>query len=244
VEVKVAAGEKTATGKREFTFTVADSGIGIPADKKHLLFRRFSQVDDSDTRGYGGAGLGLAISREIVERLGGTISFESEEGKGSTFSFTVPLGEYETGNVAELEAVTEEPAASPAPIPVTGAKPRLLIAEDDPITRKVIGMMLQRSNYEPDFAEDGLKAVELWEKGEYDLILMDMQMPRMDGFEATRTIREREKERGGHIPIVALTAHALKEDEEKCLAAGMDSYIAKPINFAKCLQVIGELLKK
>jgi CheY-like chemotaxis protein len=244
VEVRVAAGEKTAAGKREFTFSVADTGIGIPADKQHLLFRSFSQVDDSDTRGYGGAGLGLAISREIAERMGGTIGFESEEGVGSTFTFTVPLGADGIESEAATEAETEEPAASAAPLPDTGVKPRLLIAEDDPITRKVIGMMLQRSNYDPDFAENGLQAVEMWEKGEYDLILMDMQMPRMDGFEATRAIREKERERGCHIPIVALTAHALKEDEEKCLAAGMDSYIAKPINFSKCLQVIGGLLKK
>jgi PAS domain S-box-containing protein len=244
VEIRVAAGEKTAAGKREFIFTVADTGIGIPADKKHLIFRSFSQVDDSDTRGYGGVGLGLAISREIVERMGGKISFVSEERVGSTFTFTVPLGEGGIESEAAPETWTEEPAASAAPLPGTGVKPRLLIAEDDPITRKIIGMMLQRSNYDLDVTEDGLAAVGMWEKGAYDLILMDVQMPRMDGFEAARAIRERERERGGHIPIVALTAHALKEDEEKCLAAGMDSYISKPIDFMKCLQVIGELLKK
>ena len=104
--------------------------------------------------------------------------------------------------------------------------------------------MLQRSNYEIDIAEDGRKVVEMWEDGEYDLILMDVQMPRMTGFEATGAIRENERTRGGHIPIVAMTAHALKEDEERCLDAGMDAYVSKPIDFKVCLQVIGETLKK
>ena len=104
--------------------------------------------------------------------------------------------------------------------------------------------MLKRSKYEVDFAEDGQKAVEMWEKGHYDLVLMDIQMPRLNGFEATRAIREKERDRGGHTPIVAMTAHAFKEDEQRCLDAGMDAYISKPIDFKKTLQVIGEVLKR
>ena len=104
--------------------------------------------------------------------------------------------------------------------------------------------MLKRSNYNLEFAEDGLKVIEMWEKGEYDLILMDVQMPRLNGFEATSAIREKERERGGHTPIVAMTAHARKEDEENCLAAGMDAYISKPIDFKQCLQVIGDIIKQ
>ena len=122
-------------------------------------------------------------------------------------------------------------------------KPRLLIAEDDPVIRQLLGMLLQRSNYDIDTAETGLKAVEMWEYEEYDLILMDVQMPILNGFEATGAIRAKELDCGGHIPIVAMTAHALKEDEEMCLAAGMDAYISKPIDFKKSLQVIGDILK-
>ena len=120
--------------------------------------------------------------------------------------------------------------------------PHLLVAEDDPATRKVLGLMLMRSNYHLDFAEDGLQAVELWEKGDYDLILMDIQMPRLNGFEATRAIREKERARGNHTPIIAMTAHGFKEDEDMCLAAGMDAHISKPLNFKNFLRLIGEII--
>ncbi|GFE56268.1 response regulator [Geobacter sp. AOG1] len=132
--------------------------------------------------------------------------------------------------------------ARPFPdIGMKGRVPRILLAEDDPAIRDVLGLMLTWMNYDLDFAEDGLKAVELWEKGGYDLVLMDVQMPRLDGFAATRAIRKKEGERGGHTPIVAMTAHARKEDEERCLAAGMDCHISKPIDFEKSLQVIGNI---
>jgi len=244
VEVKVAPGRDTPDGRREITFTVADTGIGIPDDKRHLLFNNFSQVDNSDTRIYGGTGLGLAISREIVERMGGTISCASEEGAGSNFSFTLPLGKTEPECAAIPEPVEGEPSAS-AVTPGNGeGRASLLIAEDDEITRKVLGLMLKQFNFELDFVTDGRQAVESWERGGYDLIIMDGQMPVMDGFRATGTIREREREHGGHIPIVAMTAHALKEDHERCLAAGMDAYVSKPIDFNRCIEVIRDLLEK
>jgi len=122
--------------------------------------------------------------------------------------------------------------------------PHLLVAEDDPATRKVLGLMLMRSDYHLDFAEDGLQAVELWEKGDYDLILMDIQMPRLNGFEATRSIREKERARGDHTPIIAMTAHGYEEDEEMCLAAGMDAHISKPLDFKNCLRLIGEIIRQ
>jgi signal transduction histidine kinase len=243
VEIRVAAGGSVPGGRREVTFTVTDTGIGIPDDKKDLLFRVFSQVDESHSRIYGGTGLGLAISKEIVERMEGTITFTSDEGRGSTFSFTIPLGEAELERDAGL-APEKTAATGAAPRADEIRKPRLLVAEDDQTIRQVLGVMLQRSNYEIDIAEDGQKVVEMWEDGEYDLILMDIQMPRMNGFEATGAIRENERTRGGHIPIVAMTAHALKEDEERCLDAGMDAYVSKPIDFKVCLLVIGEALKK
>jgi PAS domain S-box-containing protein len=244
VEIRVTAGGSAPGGKREVAFTVADTGIGIPDDKKDLLFREFSQVDESHTRSYGGTGLGLAISKEIVERMGGTISFTSEEGKGSTFSCTIPLGE--VGMESEAAPASGTLAQTDVAVPGVGEvrKPCLLSAEDEPVVRHVIGTMFQRANYDIDFAENGQKAVEMWESGKYDLILMDVQMPLMNGFEATAAIREKERTRGGHIPIVAMTGHALKEDEERCLAAGMDAFVPKPIDFKTCLQLIGETLKK
>ncbi|MBK5275184.1 MAG: response regulator [Desulfuromonadales bacterium] len=243
VVICVAAGGSAPGGKREVTFTVTDTGIGIPDDKRDLLFRIFSQVDESHSRIYGGTGLGLAISKEIVESMGGTISFTSEEGKGSVFSCTIPFGEGEAENSAVF-APGKTATADDASRAEETKKARLLVAEDDHTIRQVLGTMLQMSGYETDFAENGQSAVEMWEDGKYDLILMDVQMPRMNGFEATVAIREKERTRGGHIPIVAMTAHALKKDEENCFDAGMDAYISKPIDFATTLQVIREILKQ
>jgi PAS domain S-box-containing protein len=242
VALSIEADGSESGGKLEVTFTVTDTGIGIPDDKKDLLFRVFSQVDESHSRSYGGAGLGLAICKELVELMGGTISFTSKEGKGSTFSCTIPFGVTEAERVATL--VSSKTATSgDAPRTEETIIARLLVAEDDQTIRQVLGAMLRMSKYETDFAENGQLVVEMWENGNYDLILMDIQMPLMNGFEATATIREKERTRGGHIPIVAMTAHALKEDEERCLDAGMDAYISKPIDFMACLQLIEETLK-
>ena len=242
VEVRVTVGRTTPDGKRAFTFAVTDTGIGIPDDKKELLFRAFSQVDTSHSRTYGGTGLGLAICREIVELMGGTISFESKEGEGSTFSFTIPLREVVSDGDAQTAAESLSPETITAP---AGERiPHLLLAEDDPTIRQILELMLTRSNYNLDIAEDGRQAVEMWEKGGYDLVLMDVQMPRLNGFEATHAIREKELERGGHTPIIAMTAHARKEDEERCLAAGMDAFISKPIDFMECLRLIEKVIKQ
>lgn len=243
VELRVTAGKATIDGKREFTFTVTDTGIGIPDNKKELLFNPFSQVDPSLGRRYGGTGLGLTISREIVQLMGGAISFTSAEKVGSTFTFTIPL------RIPVLECVTHPASESFSSEAISIAQgderfAHLLLAEDDPVIRQVLGELLRMSNYILDFAEDGLKVIEMWEKGKYDLVLMDVQMPRLDGFEATRTIRKRERERGGHTPIVAMTAHASKQDEKICFAAGMDAFISKPIDFKKSLQVIADTIRQ
>jgi PAS domain S-box-containing protein len=240
VELRATSGGINSDGKRELTFAVTDTGIGIPDDKKKLLFQTFSQVDASHSRVYGGTGLGLAICREIVEQMGGTISFESEEGVGSTFSFTVPLGE--AGLESDAPDAAESPSHETMTVPEGEGIPHLLLAEDDPNNRKALGLLLQWANFRIDFAENGLQAVEMWEQGEYELVLMDIQMPHMNGFEATRTIREKERERGGHTPIVAMTAHAFKEDEERCLAGGMDYYISKPIDINKCVRLIRQII--
>ncbi|NVN90836.1 MAG: response regulator [Desulfuromonadales bacterium] len=122
--------------------------------------------------------------------------------------------------------------------------PRILLAEDDPVARAVLELLFRRSTYKLDFAEDGLMAIEKWEKGGYDLVLMDIQMPRLNGIEATRAIREKERERGGHTPIVAMTAHTSLGDEESFLSIGMDAYISKPVDFTTCLGMIGHLIKQ
>jgi PAS domain S-box-containing protein len=244
VEVKVARSGETSEGKMEITFTVTDTGIGIPDDKKELIFGSFNQADISHARRYGGTGLGLAISKELVERMGGTISCESEEGMGSTFSFTVPLEEALTESENVSMPIAPSPAACMTVSSSETRKARLLLAEDDPITRQVIGLMLKHANFDHEIAENGLRAVEMWEKGNYDLILMDVQMPGQDGFAATGAIREQERERGGHTLIVAMTAHAFPEDEKRCLAAGMDAYIPKPVDLQKCIAMIKDLIGK
>jgi PAS domain S-box-containing protein len=242
IEVRVTAGSAVADGKREFTFAVTDTGIGIPETKKALLFQAFSQVDPSLSRKYCGTGLGLAISKDIVELMKGSISFRSTEGVGSVFSFMLPLRETDQERAsAHSPDNTAQASASPQQSEQTR---RILLAEDDPTIRQVLGGMLQRSNYLLDFAEDGLQAIEMWEQGEYDLMLMDVQMPRLNGFEATCIIRDQEQLRGSHTPIIAMTAHAGKEDESRCLTAGMDAYVSKPIDFVETLRLIREILSK
>jgi PAS domain S-box-containing protein len=226
------------------TFMVTDTGIGIPADKQDLLFQPFSQVDASDTRRFGGIGLGLAISKEIVELMGGTMTLESAEGQGSTFSCTLPL-------------VTAAPHLSVATHPVTllaetalvtplrkGETPRILIVEDDPASRAVLYHALKRRHYVAETANNGLQAVGKWEKGTFDLIIMDVQMPVLDGIAAARVIREKERVRGGHIPILAMTAHAFHDDEARCLDSGMDAYLSKPVNITEAIEVMSKLVGK
>jgi CheY-like chemotaxis protein len=237
VVIRVAAGE-AAGGRRQVTFTVADTGIGIPEEKRQTLFRSFSQADDSHTRPFGGTGLGLAISKEVAERMGGTISFTSEAKAGSSFVVTLPLREA----VGEPTAAATSLAPDRPSAAAEGTKPRLLVAEDDPTIQNVIGLLLRSGGFDVDFAANGEEAVAMWAKGGYDLVLMDVQMPLMDGFEAVRAIREREKTGTLHTPIVAVTGHAYLSDQQKCLDAGMDAYVAKPIDFQRLLEVVRKLL--
>jgi PAS domain S-box-containing protein len=238
VTIHIAKGEKAADRGHEITFAVTDTGIGIPEDKKELLFQTFSQVDASSTRRHGGTGLGLAISKGVVERMGGRISFASTENRGSTFFFTLPLREV-------VMPAAAGPPAGEAPVPQAGeAYGKLLLVEDDPKNRALLETVLRNRGYDIDLAGNGREAVALWEKGKYALVLMDVQMPQMDGFEATRLIRQMERERGGYTPIVALTAHAFPEDEATCIAAGMDAYVAKPIDFQQLYRVIADIAVK
>jgi CheY-like chemotaxis protein len=228
VSLNVAVSAQDAAGIL-LRFAVQDTGVGIPADRIHRLFNPFSQVDASTTRLYGGTGLGLSIVRRLATAMGGEAGVESREGVGSTFWFTVRAAV----SLAPAIAAPEQPmriddAADPAQTPAI----RILLAEDNPVNEKVACRTLERLGYQVGIARHGAEAVAAWETGGYDLILMDCQMPVLDGYEATREIRRREAA-GSHIPIVALTAHAMKDDDRKCRAAGMDDYLTKPIDRAR-----------
>jgi PAS domain S-box-containing protein len=200
-------------------FTVRDSGIGIPHGKLERIFEPFNQVDSSLTRSYGGTGLGLSICRDLVTLMGGTIKVESEVGRGSTFFFTLPL----------LPAAANQPVAHPGKVMAgTGGGGRILLAEDDSMVRELVDLVLRQHGWEVTLAENGRQAVERWREGGIGLVLMDLQMPEMDGLEATGQIRRLEGEQGGKTRIIALTAHARPEKREEILAAGMDGILTKP----------------
>jgi PAS domain S-box-containing protein len=226
-EVEVGMEPENGLGEQDkavVRFFVRDTGIGIPKGKMDRLFRSFSQVDSSHTRRFGGTGLGLALSRRLVEGMGGRIWIESEEGKGSLFSFVLPfaLPAEEKSGQPEPSEGEFHPASQPIPA-------NILLAEDDPAVCHLIELSLRKRGWIVVGAADGEEALGRWEGETFDLILMDVQMPKMDGFTATRKIRERESRTGSHIPIVALTAHAREEDRRKCLEAGMDAFLAKPV---------------
>jgi CheY-like chemotaxis protein len=213
-------------------FTVSDTGIGIPAEKLGAVFERFTQADSSTTRRYGGSGLGLTISKRLVELMGGRIWVESEVGNGSVFSFNVPL---------EIWAEAGRRAALPIGAGPQAELPRLhiLLVEDSPDNRTITVAYLKATPYRVDIAENGAVACEKFMAGHYDLVLMDRQMPVMDGLTATRAIREWEQaNHRAPTPIIALTAAALKGDQEKCMAAGCTAYLSKPIKQEALLQAI------
>ncbi len=223
-------------------FLVTDSGVGIPAARQAAIFEPFTQVDGSTTRKYGGTGLGLAICRQLVGLMHGEIGVISAPGEGSTFWFTACF----KASLATQPQVGA-PLAPPAPSPLTPGTPqpdrqrRILLVEDNLINQKVALRMLNKLGHNADVAFDGRKAVEALEQQDYDLVLMDCMMPEMDGFEATRLIRDPSSQVRNHrVPIVAMTANAMKGDREKCLQGGMDDYLAKPVN----RQELGEILDK
>ncbi len=200
-------------------FSVTDTGIGIADQEMDRLFKNFSQVDSSFTRKYGGTGLGLVISRQLVEIMGGTMRVESKKNQGSTFYFTIMFKKGEHPDSKPKELVRKYN---------TLEKLYILLVEDDKVNQKVITRMLERGHHIVDVADNGREALELCKLNEYDVILMDIQMPKMDGIEATNYIRTLEG-KNKHTPIIAVTAYALQGDRERFLTLGMDGYIAKPI---------------
>ena len=215
-------------------FTVSDTGIGIPGEKLGRVFERFTQADSSTTRRFGGSGLGLTISKRLVELMGGRIWVESGVGKGSVFSFAVP---FEIWAGATRRAAVPVGTGPELPLPAL----RILLAEDSPDNCTITMAYLEDTPYRVEIAETGAIACEMFTAGHYDLVLMDRQMPVMDGLTATRTIRAWEQANGRPpTPIIALTASALKGDREKCLAAGCTAFLTKPIKQEVLLQAIKE----
>ena len=225
-------GRAAAPGRIALDFAIADTGIGIPADGIPLLFREFSQLDSSIARRFGGTGLGLAICRRLIGLMGGAISVQSEVGKGSTFRFTIAvLPESAVGTAAAGGGAAERDAvAAPSQGPPTH-QPRILLVEDNRTNQLVATKLLQSLGHRADLASNGIEAVEACSAREFDLVLMDVMMPEMDGLAATRAIRALDGACGRPL-IVALTANAMKQDIDMCLAAGMDGYLAKPVTRA------------
>ncbi|MGH9326985.1 MAG: ATP-binding protein [Terriglobia bacterium] len=230
-------------------FDVTDTGIGIPPEKQQIVFEAFTQADGSTTRKFGGTGLGLTITKKLVSMMGGEINVQSEAGQGSAFSFTLPFPltqnsfrEASGQSVLASEAIAPPALESFAVPREAGPSPRILLAEDNAANRKLILHLLQKQGYTLEAAKDGREALAILEKAGpsgFDAVLMDIQMPHMNGFEVTRIIRHNEDGSHTHLPIIALTAHAMKGDMERCLQAGMDGYIAKPIDREELYATVG-----
>jgi signal transduction histidine kinase/ActR/RegA family two-component response regulator len=235
-------------------FGVKDSGIGISDTAMIRLFKPFSQADTSMSRKYGGTGLGLAICKHLAELMGGEIGVESNEGRGSLFWFTAQM-RLDTQRSGEAPPGTSTGIPGPLPSSAreelqesdrrTFARPggfRILLVEDNHVNQRLAVRTLEKRGYAVDVADNGFEALGLLGSKPYDLILMDCQMPEMDGFETTRRIRTAEETTGHHVPIVAMTANALPGDRERCIAAGMDEYIAKPVHAEMLYKLIGSVL--
>lgn len=240
--------EKNKTDSFVLRFEISDTGIGIPQDKLALVFEKFTQADVSTTRQYGGTGLGLSIVQRIVNLMNGEISVSSEEGKGSVFTFTAEFGkncssedEINSKDVQISSVLTDAEIES-------NSKYKLLLAEDNQVNQKLTVKVLSKFGFVCDVVSNGDEAVNAYKSLKYDLILMDCQMPILDGYQATAEIRKFESLMGcaeqKHVPIIAITANALNGDSEACLAAGMDDYISKPINSKALRQVIMKYLSE
>jgi two-component system, sensor histidine kinase len=227
----------------ELRFAVRDTGVGIPPEKQRLIFEAFLQADNSTTRKYGGTGLGLTISSRLVELMHGQLGVESVVGEGSTFYFTAQFGRPTTRLAVELGFEKTSLPATPLPLSAEArATRRILLAEDNLINQRVAVAMLQRRGYAVVVANNGHEALAALAREHFDLALLDIQMPELDGFQTTAHLRARERLSGTHLPVIALTAHALPSDRERCLAAGMDGYLAKPLQAAELFALIAELV--
>jgi signal transduction histidine kinase/ActR/RegA family two-component response regulator len=240
----VTVGAETRTGESGGIVAhlwVRDTGPGIPADKQKIVFDSFVQIDDSHARKQQGTGLGLAICAQLVKRMGGRVWVESEVGQGATFhvELTLRLASKVAGAVAEpTRAATLPPQATT--IPAEGQGQRVLLVEDQAVNQRVAAAMLRGRGFNVEIANNGYEALEAIGRNPFDVVLMDVEMPGMDGLQATRAIRERERTTGGHVPIVALTAHVRQEDYAQCIANGMDGWVTKPIDRRRLIDTIAQ----
>jgi CheY-like chemotaxis protein len=244
VVVRVAAQE--ADGR--LRFEVSDTGIGIAAEAQSQIFSAFTQADSFTTRKYGGTGLGLAICRQLVALMGGVIGVVSEQDRGSTFWFEIRMEPVAAPAVLPLPTIRSEaarlPAAAAPPLTIAPSAtaslgPRILVVEDNAVNREVAAGMLENLGYRSEAAVNGLLALEAVAETTYAAVLMDCQMPVMDGLTATQEIRRREAGSGGRMPIIALTANAMEANRERCLAAGMDDFLPKPFTQVQLAAVLG-----
>jgi len=213
-------------------FEVQDTGVGIAAEQLKRIFEPFEQADNSTTRRFGGSGLGLSITRSLAEQMGGSISARSELGRGSTFAVTVPLAMAQAGQEVPLEVATSKPLRSDADqlLRQHHQDARVLLAEDNLVNRILATELMGLVGIKPDLATNGLEALNMARDKAYQLILMDVHMPDMDGLEATRRIRQMPLY--AKVPILAMTASVLMEDRDACLQAGMDGHLGKPLDAA------------
>ena len=241
VRVKIASMDMEGENKVKIRMAVADTGIGISEANMSKLFIRISQVDSSDTRRYGGSGLGRVITKQIVELMGGNIQVQSKEDIGSTFIVEVPMKVVKASDDASVEIEQEE---EPAVFSINAhSKARILVAEDEPVNQQVIGKLLGMAGFSYDIAENGQKAVELFKQKIYDAALFDVQMPVMDGIAATQEIREIEqKEKRKRLPIIAVTARAMFGDKESIHENKLDDYIANPYNLNDDVETLNKYI--
>jgi signal transduction histidine kinase/ActR/RegA family two-component response regulator len=240
VTVQVRRENQGASDTRLY-FAVIDTGIGVPADKQPLIFKAFSQADGSTARQYGGTGLGLTISASLVEMMGGRLQVESHVGKGSRFYFSAGFGLGSALPSAPAHECKSAILAAGGSAEAPSRPLNILLVEDNAINHMLATRLLQKSGHFVTLATSGVEALTSMAARSFDLVLMDVQMPGMDGFETTATIRARESALERHTPIIALTAHAIKGDRQRCLDAGMDGYVSKPINTRELLDEIANL---
>jgi CheY-like chemotaxis protein len=241
IDVHVERVPQVAGPQCALRFAVSDTGIGIPQSRQQAIFEPFIQADSSTVRNYGGTGLGLTICRRLVEKMGGELSLKSEPGQGSTFIFTAFFRKM---------APHLSPPKAAATLPIRHDRGlRILVVEDDPTSRMLVAGVLRRDGHDVDEASEGEPALCSARAHDYDAILMDLQMPGMDGLAATQAIRalatdpDADVSRRSRVPIVALTAHAMRGDSERCLAAGMDRYLTKPIQMDRLRECLAEIVR-